>query len=445
MANFDFTYKYAFQSGVAANETGRPNLSLATFSADATQPYFFNGKARAPRELGLMLHTLSDIVRTHYFKPMPTILDPVLTSHEEVLRLEGFSGCCGVYARINLPSESFDSQHQGRGTTNVDFNQPMRNTLIRLRDGENIDFAVGRNEVVLSTGNEKVIEKKVKLPLRWIKSFSEVQSYQRRLKLSIEISGAEALRFSRSLPKSTRPKSASYAVNAGRGLRLSQRPQKGAIKFYGTHRIKAIEPLLPLAKSLRVWTSSDEGTSAWEVILPSGSFLMVVSPEIFRGFSGEGQVLEELARAPDEAIIAQVRAQLTWGAHISAGNIAMKTGLSADVVEDAIAVLSTRGLAGYDASAEKYFYRELPFELNKVEAMQPRLKNARKLVSENGVTKTGKNVFAVKGTGTTHQVKLNDDGTDVQCTCPWFSKNQGLRGPCKHILAAKITDQDKIV
>ncbi len=440
MASLDFTYKYAFESGIAANDTGRPNLSLATCSADATQPYFFDGQARKPRELGLMLHTLSDIVRTHYFKPMPTILDPVLTSHEEVLRLEGFSGCCGVYARVDLPAESFNSTHQGRGTTNVDFNQPMRNALIRLRDGDNMDFAVGRDEVVLSTGNEKVVEKKVKLPVRWIKSFSEVQSYQRRLKPVIEISGAEALKFSRSLPKSTRPKSASYAVSSGRGLRLSHRPQKGAIQFFGTHRVKAIEPILPLAKSLRVWTSEDEGTSAWEVVLPSGRFLMVISPEIYRGFSGEGQVLEELARAPDEAVIAQVRAQLTWGAHISAGNIASKTDLPANVVEDAIAVLSTRGLAGYDASAEKYFYRELPFELSKVEAMQPRLKGARKLVAENGVQAKGNGVYLVRGTGTTHQVKLGT-ASPPSCTCPWFSKHQGNRGPCKHILAAQIVSE----
>ena len=92
--------------------------------------------------------------------------------------LEGFSGCCGVYARVDLPSDFFEGECHGRGTTNVDFNQPMRNALMRLRDNEDVRFAVGQDEVAFSKGNKKTIEKKVKLPLRWIKGFSEVQAYQ---------------------------------------------------------------------------------------------------------------------------------------------------------------------------------------------------------------------------------------------------------------------------
>ena len=125
-----------------------------------------------------------------FFLPRPAILDPVLTSNEDLLRLEGFSGCCGVYARVDLPAEAFDGDCHGRGTTNVDFNQPMRNALLRLRDNEEVRFEVGANEVVLSKGNEKTVEKKVKLPLRWIKGFSEVQAYQPRLQVMMEVSAA---------------------------------------------------------------------------------------------------------------------------------------------------------------------------------------------------------------------------------------------------------------
>jgi hypothetical protein len=42
----------------------------------------------------------------------------------------------------------------------------------------------------------------------------------------------------------------------------------------------------------------------------------------------------------------------------------------------------------------------------------------------------------VKGTGVEHRVRLLPDGD--KCTCPWFSKHQGERGACKHILAARI-------
>ncbi len=439
-AALDFTYHYAFASGLEAANDRAPTLSLATCDLDHAQPYFFDGRVRQPRVLGDLLVTLSDVVRTHFFLPMPPLLDPVLTSNEELLRLEGFSGCCGVYARVDLPAEAFEGECHGRGTTNVDFNTPMRNALMRLRDQDEVDFSVGKDEVVLSKGNEKTIEKKVKLPVRWIKGFSEVQAYQPRLQLKMETGAAEALRFTRSLPKASKPKMPSYAISAGRSIRLSQRPQKGAVQILGTHRVKVIEPLLARAERLRVWADEDSGTSAWEVCFPLGSFFLMISPEVYRGFSGEGQVLSQLAAPTSDQTLAQVRAKLRWQSQIDAGAIAAELAVDAAEVESALAVLGSRGLAGFDAASGRFFHRELPFDLDRVEELQPRLKNARKLVEGGGVARVAngdseKIVYQVPGSGTTHRVTLAEQDS---CTCPWFSKHLGQRGPCKHILAARL-------
>ncbi|MEO1241051.1 MAG: SWIM zinc finger family protein [Pseudomonadota bacterium] len=442
-AAIDFTYQYGFPSGIETNDRSRPKLALATCNADHAKPYFFEGKARSPRALGQMLYTLSEVVRTHFFLPRPALLDPVLTSNEELLRLEGFSGCCGVYARVDLPAEAFEGECQGRGTTNVDFNTPMRNALLRMRDEEDVEFAVGKDEVVLSKNSDDIIEKKVKLPLRWIKGFSEVQAYQPRLDLKIEASAAEALRFIRTLPKTSKPKMPSYAVSVGRGIRLTQRVQKGAVQIQGTHRVKVIETLLAGAKKMRIWADEENGTSAWEVCFEPGSFFLMISPEVYRGFSGEGQILADLANPPSDDIVANVRAQLKWSSQIDVREVAEQMGISASEVEHAIALLSTRGLAGYDALKGKYFHRELPFDLSQVEDMQPRLKSARKLIEEEQIhlRKSEQDTahYDVAGAGTTHQVRLTPEGDD--CTCPWFSKNQGKRGPCKHVLAAQIVHE----
>ncbi len=445
-AALDFTYRYAFPSGIAASDSGRPRLSLATCDADQAQPYFFDGRVRQPRIMGEMLHALSDVVRTHFFLPRPALLDPVLTSNEHLLRLEGFSGCCGVYARVDLPAEAFDGECHGRGTTNVDFNTGMRNALLRLRDGEDVRFAVGADEVVLRKGNESQVEKKVRLPLRWIKGFSEVQAYQPRLELKMEVSAGEALRFVRTLPKAAKPKMPSYAVSAGRSIRLSQRGQKGAVPILGTHRVKVIEPLLPRAESLRIWSDEESGASAWEVRYELGSFFLMISPEVFRGFSGEGQILSALARPPSDLAISKVRAALKWQSQLDAGDLARQNGLSQSEVEGALAILGSRGLAGFDAGARHYFHRELPFDLDRVEEMQPRLGNARKLVEAGSVRPiAGRDPavteFEVRGTGTLHRVRLSAD--QQSCTCPWFSKYQGQRGPCKHILAASLVEDEK--
>jgi len=441
-AALDFTYQYAFPSGVAANDAHTPQLSLATCDVDLAKPYFFDGKLRKPRQTGEMLYVLSDVVRTHFFLPRPAILDPVLTSNERLLRLEGFSGCCGVYARVDLPEGVFEGDCHGRGTTNVDFNADMRNALLRLRDDEDVEFAVGADEVVLSRGNDRTVEKKVQLPLRWIKGFSEVQAYLPRLEVAMEVPAPDALRFVRSLPKAGAPKRPTFAISAGRSIRASQREVQGAVPIHGTHRVKVLEPLLLRARTLRVWADRDSGARGWEVRFEVGSFFLLLSPELYRGFSGEGQVLSALANPPSEAAIAKVRAGLKWQSEIHAGALAAQLGIDQADVAGALAVLGSRGLAGYDSQSGRYFHRELPFDLAKVEEMQPRLSNARKLIDANKISQisaaaqNAPAIFEVVGTGTTHRVRIEEDGG--ACTCPWFSKYQGQRGPCKHILAASI-------
>ncbi|BBO32545.1 SWIM zinc finger family protein [Lacipirellula parvula] len=442
-AALDFTYKYPFASAVGDAERGF-GLTLATCGPRHEHPYFFEGRLRSPREMADMLLVLSDVVRTHFFLPRPALLDPVVTSSEAMLRFEGFSGCCGVYARADLPAEAFESDLQGRGTTNVDFNNPMRTALARLRDHDDARLSVGGDSVELASGDQRVVEKKVKLPVRWIKGFSEVQLYQPTMSLRMEASAAEARQFIRSLPRSAVPKQICYVTQSGKTLRLSQRVARGAIPFAGTHRVKILEPLLNSAKSLRIWADDESGVSGWEVLLKAGRFFLMLSPEVYRGFSGEGQALAQLAGERWRDALPAVQGRLKWQSQLDAAELARDVSLPTAEIEAAFAVLGARGLAGYDLNQAAYFHRELPFELDKVEQMQPRLKNARKLLEgahARIITQTTQPDgleadVEVDGTNVLHLVRLRPQGD--KCTCPWFSKNQGQRGPCKHILAGRM-------
>jgi len=200
------------------------------------------------------------------------------------------------------------------------------------------------------------------------------------------------------------------------------------------------------AKALKVWADDDSGASAWEVCYDIGSFFLLISPEVYRGFSGEGQVLSNLANPPDENVVAQVRASLKWQSEVNPADLATQLGVAAKDVKSALAVLGSRGLAGYDAGGAHYFHRELPFDLGKVEKMQPRLLGARKLIEAGKIKRVtpddgkGTAIYEVQGTGTMYRVRLSED--HEACTCPWFSKYQGQRGPCKHILASSLLDQE---
>ena len=52
--------------------------------------------------------------------------DPVVTVHGDRVRFESFSACAGAYARLDLDTSSFHAAFLSHGTTNVDFNMPMR-------------------------------------------------------------------------------------------------------------------------------------------------------------------------------------------------------------------------------------------------------------------------------------------------------------------------------
>ncbi len=311
--------------------------------------------------------------------------------------------------------------------------------LVRIRDTDEVRLSVGASELALRRGEGTVVEKKVKLPVRWIKGFSEVQAYQASLAMQLELPVAEARQFLRSLPRGGRTKQVSYLAPVGRALRLSTRSSPGAVRVSGTDRLRVVEPLLRSACNVRIWADDAAGTCAWEVVFAIGRFFLMISPELYRGFSGEGQVLRHVAAGSEEDTLRIVRSRLNWQAELDSRAVARDTGFRVEEVDTALAVLGARGLVGYDVSTGKYFHRELPFDLEQVETLQPRLKGARKLLAENRVQVLERRSecdadVAVGGTEVTHHVRLRPDGD--RCTCPWFSKYQGQRGPCKHILAA---------
>jgi predicted nucleic acid-binding Zn finger protein len=431
-------YRYLEPSALSATPKGA-ELCLATCGAAGEHPHFFRGQMREPRLIADLLLTLMTVVRTHFWQPRPVLLDPVVTASESCLRFEGFSGCCGVYARVDVAAEAFDAEIHGRGTTNVDFNDPMRVALSRLRDDEYVGLAVGRDGVELERAGAKVLEKPVRLPTRWLKGFSEVQAYQPGLRLRHECSGAQARQFLRDLPG--RGADRGYVMADPSGLRLSTMPSAGRVPVGGIRRLRVLEPVAGRIRGLRLWADADAGTTGWELEFNQARLFLMLSPELKRGFSGEGQALDTLAGGDWEAALARVRAELHWQAELDPAAIAVRTGLAVAQVSAALTALGTRGLAGFDVSTQRFFHRELPFALDRVETLQPRLVDARQLVAEGKVTAVpnlpeGRLEFTVQGLEVRHYVRLLEAGD--KCSCPWFSRHQGQRGPCKHILAARI-------
>lgn len=441
----EHVYRYLHASEVARDPLG-PRLTLATSSGSDDHPYFFEGRLARPKQTADLLRALMAIVHARYHIP-PAMLerilamaDPVVTSSDDRLRFEGFSGCCGVYARIDLLPNAVEGEQFGRGTTNVDFNAPMVSALAQIRDTDTASLSVGADEVRLSKGEHEVVEKRVRLPHRWLKGLLEVQAYQSRMQRVLEVSGIEARRFLRSLPRMKTHRQATWVVPIGRGLRLTQRESRDGVRVAGLERLRVLEGLAHTARQMRIYRDEGTGASAWELVFDDSRFHVVLSPEVWRGFSGEGQALRSLASADREEVLASIRAQLRWQAVVDADELLASCESDAEAVLDALAVLGTRGLVGYDLGEDCYFHRELPFDLSQVEKLQPRLLNARKLVQDGKVriaSRSGRRMeVMVASGGVEHRVRFLEG--EARCTCPWFAKHQGQRGPCKHVLAAEI-------
>ena len=391
MAAIELTYAYQASSLVRPARNGS-ELLLATCgglteAGPVAHPYLFRGFLTDPGPAALGMLACAAVARARYYTAASTVSalrDPVVTSNGDRLRFESFSGCCGVHARLDLLPSALDVPPVASGTTNVDFNEPMRAALAGAAATGVLLLSVGADEVRVTTAEASVAERKVPLPDRWVKGFGEVQALARPMRPVAELTGTDAQQFVRAIPR--RARHPLWAVPAGRSLTLTTSPRPGAACLAGAHRLAELGLLGRLA---------DPSVSA------------------------------------DADLVSVL---LAWDPVIDLGRLAAEADFSAERTVAALTHLAASGRVGYDLAEESFFHRELPFG-QALEAMHPRLAGARALVSSGSVV-VGERGALVRSGDTEHRVTFGSPH-DI-CTCPWWGKHRGTRGPCKHVLAARM-------
>lgn len=426
-------------------------LGLATAGGREPHPFFFRGFVERPDQAARGLLAVAEVARTRYFDPGAgqRMRDPVVTSNRSVLRIEAFSACNGVYARLDLDEAGFDSERLDWGTTNVDVNEPLRAALTGVAAGDPLRLSVGSEELQVETLEGPVVERKVPLPDRWLKGFAEVQIVSAGMVPVAELGTAAARATLRDLPRQRTGNRAMWVAFSVAGARLSRRAATESPSLVGPQRLGALARMLPFVRSLTVYTppvaarraaggrtSSTQALrpSAWMVELDAARLTLVISPELYRGFSGEGAVLDSLATA-DRRFADVVAADLAGQARLDAEAMAAEVGATHAEMIDALHVLGAAGRVGHDVHSEAFFHRDLPFDRSSLEAMQPRLIDAKELVDGGAVT-LGEDHAVVESDDKAYTVKTTADG--ATCSCFWFAKHRGERGPCKHVLAARL-------
>lgn len=165
----------------------------------------------------------------------------------------------------------------------------------------------------------------------------------------------------------------------------------------------------------------------------------MVSPELFRGFSGEGAVLDALVTG-DRAAAGRVGERLAGQAQLHADDLAPVAG-SRTAAIDALRVLGAAGRVGHDLRPDAHFHRDLPFDRRALDD-QPRLRRARELVDASAVDLEVGGA-RVRSDEAEYHVRAAAAGST--CTCVWFAKHRGERGPCAHVLAERIARSRQVV
>jgi hypothetical protein len=407
-------------------------------------PVFFDGALSRPDVAAAGLRTLVEIASSRYFKPIPggfASLDPVVTAHGERLRCEAFSACNGVYARLDLDGESLGNASLGFGTTNIDINPPLALALAGIQARGSLHLRVGPEAIDVNADGASFTERKVALPERWVRGLAETQSLAAGLELRaiLDAAGWRRLFGGLSMSGGSGAGVSLWLVPAAGGLRQTARPSAEAISLAGSARLSAIRRLQHLVTAVRIYgprvgAETDAAVSGWEFFLPGGRLTLMLSPEPYRGFSGEGAVLRALSQADMDAGIT-LGALLAWDASIDLQALAREMELPAERVQDGLHVLATAGQVGFDLHEGRYFHRQLPFVAARLEANYPRLVAARALVAAGAVRPHGAHLQV---TSDEHVYFVSLEEAPPRCSCPFWAKHRGSRGPCKHVLAAQI-------
>ncbi|WP_141217512.1 SWIM zinc finger family protein [Siphonobacter sp. BAB-5385] len=443
-----YTYHYANASALKIHSAS-PFLSLAAFNEDSLEediPCYFWGSLLDPYVTARAFMTLSKVVRSRFTlsaAERSAMRDPIVTAGAGLMRLEAFSGCNGVYARVDMLPSSLDGEFLGSGTTNVDFNEPMIQALSTVSRQDKLLFSVGEKEVILEKQGQQIIERKVTLPTRWIKGLTAVQAYLSTMEPFGSYSKVQTLQLFQSLPRGETSNDFFLTYRANRPV-FSPVASGKSLRIGGLHRLRLLEALVPLQEGLDVFQSPDEQATAFVFKLGTLRFLLTLSRETKRGFSGEGNILDTLMEAVPESYIQGARQLFQTNEAFNPTLLSLEKDLDPVVLNRVSMHLSAMGLLGYDVIDHQFFYRKLPFRPSRILSLNPRLKNAQSLLEADGIEileQTSDRVQARVRGSKDNFYRVLIEGNKARCTCPWYASHEGLRGSCKHVLAVQLALQ----
>lgn len=406
---------------------------------------FFDGQARQPTLFAKALVALSQIIRADFSpKPKP-VYDPIVTVEQENLRFEGFSSCNSMYIRLDVGKNALMGHFFAQGSTHVNFNDPILTALSTLKKEQNLHFRISHDAVHMQVNDTYFTEQKVKLSPRWVKALTEVTYELAQLDEKMHLNSVQSRQFWQILPKKSESKTL-YLQQKFQHCQLSPIAHKEGVALQALERLQLLQVLAPYIDQIKIYQKSQHGSCALVFSLPNMQLTCLLSPSVTRGFSGEGQYLDDLLHDLPLDWVAQALQHVQKNALIKQPTFQTESAMSERQKQQLKTTLSAMGVVGFDLDQQDYFYRDLPMHLQHILSLNPRLKHAQQLLDQQKISsliQQGQRIEAhVQGSEDRHTVLIQ--ASQAQCTCEWFQRHQHHRGFCQHILAVKVASREQV-
>jgi hypothetical protein len=398
--------------------------------------------------------------------------DPVISVADDVVFFEAFSKDESSYGCLYVDREGFvGAQDAGLGTTNVDYSMALYERFQALRtyrttrlhlDPHGFDVAV--------EGLAGYREEKIDLPPSWLRGFGQISASCGLAKHTVELDNAtlySLLVFLKRNREKTGPRSIVFELRRGKpptlvvepwGLRLVSQgrafegPNDEDVKVWGRRRLSVLARLLPMIEHVEVQLLGNGLPSLWIAKMGEMRFVLALSGWTTNDWtSGTGLDLLTGAMSSDEATRERLWSYLRGARLADRATLASELHKKESEIAGDLHQLGREGQLLYDPVSRGYRFRQvvdIPEARKVMTAGPPELVEGRKLFlgARVGVAKSdtipgGKRYLAAKVAGESCEAIVDADGvmTRAKCSCHHFFKNALRAGPCRHLLALRLT------
>ena len=403
------------------------------------------------------------------------LLDPVITVAPDSVFFECFSKDESSYGVLHVDRGAFVGGDRGElGTTNVDYSFALYDHFQTLRSYRPTRLQVDPSGFeVQVTGHPDYREEKVDLPPSWLQGFGQIQTAHmipsRKVELSVQtVYGL--LAFLVRHREKTGPRSIRFELTPGEHPKVVLEPWgrilptaacpaydgplKETVKVWGRRRLSVLARLLPLAERFEVHLLGSGLPSIWIAHMGEMRFSLCLSGWTKNDWT-RGVQLDLLSGHWSKSSAVEARVAQTLRKEQVMTLASLKTAVGSEDIGGALHALAQKGQVIFDHGAGRVRYRQaLPPEIAtqlipdphpEWAAAQELLSKGAARVDRNEVLGDGRRLMVGQVGKTSVEALIDADGVfrRARCTCSFFRRTKLKAGPCRHLLALRLSSSSQ--